>query len=118
MRCSVCGQDYGVTHNCPGVAPHITPEEAAPPPEGIAPLYYLRLAFKIVRWDDMAIRRASRDAKAGLYGAFFWTVAAMVILLFTTLRKLRTMHPCEFVSPVGMAVVLVFGLVLMGIITF
>ena len=32
----------------------MTPEEAAPPPSGFAPLYYLRLAFSLVRWDDVA----------------------------------------------------------------
>src|SRR6267154_6144957 len=72
MRCEVCGQDYGLAHNCAGVAAaYMTEEEAAPPPAGFAPLYYLRLAFKIVCWDDVSIRRASRDFKCGLYGLFF-----------------------------------------------
>jgi len=33
-------------------------------------------AFNIVRWDDIAIRRASRDSNAIYYGAFLWIVAA------------------------------------------
>src|SRR6266571_954762 len=70
MKCNVCGQEYGVAHNCAGVAAAMTQEEAAPSPEGFAPLYYLRLAFSIVRWDDISIRRASRDSKALPYGAF------------------------------------------------
>jgi hypothetical protein len=119
MKCDVCGQDYGLTHNCPGVAPSITQEEAAPPPEGFAPLYYLRLAFNIVRWDDLYIRRASRDSKAGFYGAFYWVVTALIILLFTALpQMLMAMHVPGPAMIVGLVVGLTFGLVIMGIITF
>ena len=85
MICSVCGQDYGVAHNCAGVAAFMTPEEAAPPPSGFDPIYYLRLAFNIARWDDMAIRRASRDSNAIGYGMVVWTVSASLILLIPLL---------------------------------
>jgi hypothetical protein len=119
MKCNVCGQDYGLTHNCPGVAPSMTQEEAAPPPDGFAPLYYLRLAFNIVRWDDLSIRRASRDSKAGLYGLFCWTVTAVIILLFTTLpQALRSIHVSGPAVIIGVVVGLIFALVVMGIITF
>jgi hypothetical protein len=88
MICSVCGQDYGVAHNCAGVAAFMTPEEAAPPPSSFDPIYYLRLAFDIARWDDVAIRRASRDSNAIGYGMVVWTVSAFLILLGTTIPLL------------------------------
>jgi hypothetical protein len=88
MICTVCGQDYGVAHNCAGVAAFMTPEEAAPPPSGFDPIYYLRLAFNIARWDDVAIRRASRDSNAIGYGMVLWTLCAFIILLGTTLPRL------------------------------
>lgn len=49
MKCELCGQQYGLAHNCAGVAPSMTQEEAVPPPDGFVPLYYLRLALNIVR---------------------------------------------------------------------
>jgi len=120
MKCDVCGQDYGLAHNCPGVVTaSMTQEEAAPPPSGFAPLYYLRLAFNIARWDDVSIRRASRDFTAGFYGGFFWAIAAMVILLFTALpQMLRTMHVSGMVLIFSLGVGLIFGLAVMGLITF
>jgi hypothetical protein len=90
MRCQVCGMDYGVSHNCSGIAPLLTPEEAAPPPEGFSPVYYLRMAFHIARWDDLAIRRASRDPHALLYGALFSAISAAMIFLVTALPKMLT----------------------------
>ncbi len=119
MKCNVCGQEYGVAHNCAGVAAAMTQEEAAPSPEGFAPLYYLRLAFSIVRWDDISIRRASRDSKALPYGAFLWTIAATVILLFTAVpQMLKTMPISGPATMIGLVVGLIAGLLIMGIITF
>ena len=120
MKCEVCGQDYGVAHNCAGVAAaSMTQEEAAPSPDGFAPLYYLRLAFNIARWDDVSIRRASRDPKAGGYGAFLWAVAATTILLFTILPQIfSTMRVSGPAAVIGVGVGLIFGLVAMSIITF
>jgi len=119
MRCEVCGQDYGLAHNCAGVAAaYMTEEEAAPPPAGFAPLYYLRLAFKIVCWDDVSIRRASRDFKCGLYGLFFWIAAATTILVFTAFPQI--LRSTQFSGPtavIGLALGLIFGLFVMGIIT-
>ena len=118
MKCGVCGQEYGLTHNCAGVAPSITQEETAPPPDGFAPLYYLRLAFNIVRWDDVSIRRASRDSKAGFYGAFLWAVTATIVLLFTALpQMLRNMHVSGPAMIIGLVVGMIFGLVVMAVIT-
>jgi hypothetical protein len=90
MQCPVCGMNYGVSHNCSGVAPVLSAEEAAPVPEGFAPIYYLRLAFNIARWDDVAIRRASRDPNALLYGVVFSMMSAAIIFLGTALPKMLT----------------------------
>ncbi len=119
MKCTVCGQEYGVAHNCAGVVASMTQEEAAPSPDGFAPLYYLSLAFNIVRWDDISIRRASRDSKAVFYGAFFWAIAATIILLFTAVpQMLKTMPISGPATVIGLIVGLIVGLVIMGIITF
>jgi hypothetical protein len=119
MNCDVCGQEYGVAHNCAGVAASMTLEEAAPSPDGFAPLYYLRLAFSIVRWDDVSIRRASRDSRAVFYGAFFWTIAATLILIFTAVpQMLRTMRVSGAAMIIGLVVGLTAGLVIIGVITF
>lgn len=88
MRCDVCGMDYGLAHSCSGISPALTPEEAAPAPPGIAPLYYLRLAINIARWDDMAIRRAARDPDALFYGAAFSAISAAIIFLGTALPRI------------------------------
>jgi hypothetical protein len=82
MKCDVCGQDYDGTHDCPGVPTTISQEEAAPSVAGFAPLYYLRLAMNIVRWNQVAMRRASHDSKAGIYGAVLWFIVAIAIELF------------------------------------
>lgn len=115
MKCEVCSQEYGLAHNCAGVAvAHMTQEEAAPPPAGFAPLYYLRLALNIARWDDVSIRRASRDSKAVLYGAVAFAITVVVISMFTILPQyLRTIQ----VSGPAMIGVLVIGLIV-GLVIF
>ena len=85
MHCDVCGLDYGLTHTCSGIGPALTPEEAAAPPAGFAPLYYLRLACNIARWDDVSVRRAVRDPNALFYGAVLSAISAAVIFLGTAL---------------------------------
>jgi len=84
MQCSVCGQDYGLTHSCAGIAPMTSPDELAPPPPlRFAPIHYLAEAFKILCWDDAAVRRASRDNNSLLYG--FLILAFAVALPFAVL---------------------------------
>jgi hypothetical protein len=119
VKCSVCGQDYGVAHNCAGVAAFIPPEESAPPPAGFAPFYYLRMALHIARWDEVAIRRASRDFNAVFYGAFFWTVAAVAILLVSLLPRIP--KSAKISGPalmLGLIVGVIVGLVYMAFLTF
>lgn len=90
MKCDVCGMEYAGSHDCPGIAPPLIPEEMAPPPEGICPGYYLRMAFNVARLHGSAIRRASRDPDALFYGAVFGTIAAAIIFLVTALPKMLT----------------------------
>jgi len=68
-KCDICGQDYGLTHSCAGIAPLLTAEEQAPP-GGLrfAPVYYFRQAFKILTWDDAAVRRAAKDSNSLVFG--------------------------------------------------
>jgi hypothetical protein len=93
MKCEVCGMEYGLSHHCSGIPPLMSVEESAPPPTGFSPGYYLALAFNIARWDDVAIRRASRDDKATYYGALLWVVAAMLVMIGSALpRILAAVH--------------------------
>ncbi len=119
MRCDLCGMDYGLSHNCSGIAPVLTDEEAAPPPGGFSPGYYLRLAFNIVRWDDIAIRRASRDSNVIYYGAFLWIVAATIVLVGTALpQMLAAIHAPGPAMVIGVVVGMSVGLAVMAILTF
>jgi hypothetical protein len=119
MQCQVCGMNYGVSHNCSGVAPILSAEEAASVPEGIAPIYYLRLAFNIARWDDVAIRRASRDPDALLYGVVFSMISAAIIFLVTALPRMLTREGATAGTIFwGLLLGLVFVWVYMGAIAF
>ena len=89
MRCEACGLEYGGSHECTGIA-HAIPEEALPPPPGICPGYYLRMAFHIAFLDVTAIRRVSRDPDALFYGAAYSTLAAVAVFLVTALHKMLT----------------------------
>jgi len=85
-QCSVCGQEYALTHNCAGIAPLVTADETAPPPSlRFAPVYYFGEAFKIMMWDDAAVRRASRDNNSLVYG--FLLVAASCLIPFLLLAQ-------------------------------
>jgi hypothetical protein len=92
MRCEVCGMDHGLSHSCSGIAPPRTHAEAASSPPGIAPGYYLGLAFRIARWDDVAIRRAARDPDSLFYGAVFSALTAAVIFLGTAFPRMVREH--------------------------
>jgi hypothetical protein len=90
MRCPACGMESAGGHDCSGNAPILIPEEMRPPPEGICPRYYLRMAFDIARLDGVAIRRVSRDPDALFYGAVFSSIGAAIIFLVTALPKMLT----------------------------
>lgn len=110
MKCDVCGQEYGLAHNCAGIAPGLAPEEAAPHPQGFAPLYYLRMAFAIARWDDVAIRRASQDFQAGVYGALLWTASATLIIVIAIWPQFRAALATGPAGASGVVIGLFFGL--------
>lgn len=120
MKCEICSQEYGLSHNCPGVAPaQMTQEESAPPPSGFAPIYYLALAVNIARWDDVSIRRASRDSQAIVYGAFFWMTTALAILAVSAVPQIIKYG--QLTGPalgIGVVVGLALGLAVMALVTY
>jgi hypothetical protein len=79
-RCPVCGQEYGLTHACPGP---ITVDPAAAAewnrPEGLAAGHYLRLAWAIARFEDAAITAAAQDKEALFYGGLIWIIGQIFI---------------------------------------
>ncbi len=81
---------YAGAHECAADAPLRVPEEMQPPPDGICPGHYVRMAFRIVGWDDVAIRRTANDPDALFYGVIFSTIAAGLIFLVTALHKMVT----------------------------
>lgn len=94
MQCAVCGQDYGVTHTCTGIAPMTTPEEMAPPPGlRFAPAHYFEEAIKILFWDDAAVRRASRDNNSLLYGFLILAIAPVFPLGLLVVRDVNLGYP-------------------------
>jgi len=123
MKCDVCGLEYGLSHNCPGPLTAagqdiLNAGLEAPKDGGLA--YYLSEAVKIVRWDDVAIRRNAKDRRATLYGLLFWMASILLILLVTTLplmnRTLPNANPIARI--IGAIVGLTFGFILMAAITF
>lgn len=54
MKCSVCDQEYGVTHVCAGVPP-VPPLSDIKAPRGFALWHYVQEAYRIASWDDDAI---------------------------------------------------------------
>ena len=123
MVCNICGLEYGLSHNCPG--PLSTAGQdilsaglQAPTDGGLG--YYLGEALKIVRWDDIAIRRNAKDPRATLYAILFGLISMLLILLATSFpalsRALAGANPVAMV--IGAVVGLTFGLLVMGLITF
>jgi hypothetical protein len=80
MICASCGQSYGLTHNCSGIAPQLESEER-PAKIGFPPAYYFTQGWKIIFWDSAAIRRNSRDSNALFYGILFWIIGGSLPLL-------------------------------------
>ena len=87
MLCPDCGQSYGLTHNCAGVAPAQTFEEASPPSHSIPVVHYFLEGWRIARWDEAAIRRASKDGQALLFGLLFWGLSFLTLAAVPTLRQ-------------------------------
>jgi hypothetical protein len=80
QECPACGQTYGLTHTCPGaIASANAPADEWVAPKGFAPLFYLREAIAIAKFEDGAIIGASRDEVALVYGAIIWLLSRFVI---------------------------------------
>jgi hypothetical protein len=77
-KCSVCGQQYGVTHSCSG-PPTAQPVATWTTPIGFAPIKYLSQALAISRFDDRAIVAASLDSKSLPYGIAIWLVGQLLV---------------------------------------
>ncbi len=100
-----------MSHNCPGQLPTTAQEMAiadlrVPANAGLG--YYLGEALKIVRWDDIAIRRNAKDRRATIYGLLLWSVSMFLVLLVTSLPALLTRLPKG--NPIAQAVGIIFGL--------
>lgn len=117
MICAVCGQDFGLAHNCAGIAPAVMPEDVAPRPEGFAPFYYVELAYKIARWDDVSIRRASRDPLAIVYGTLFWLISVVALYVSRVFRFLLVWNDLSRTTIDRILVGLVAGVAISAIIT-
>jgi hypothetical protein len=79
MQCNVCGLEYGMSHNCPG--PITSTGAPSAIPEGAGLGYYLEKAWRIVRWDEVAIREVMDDRRALPYGVLIWTVSNTLPML-------------------------------------
>ncbi|GAC1631936.1 MAG: hypothetical protein NVS9B14_04550 [Candidatus Acidiferrum sp.] len=88
MKCAVCGQEYGVAHQCAGIAAAPDVSDVPAPPQGFALGHYLQEAFRIATWNDAAIRRTMNDQNAILYGVIVYAVAVSLLLLNPILRFL------------------------------
>jgi hypothetical protein len=77
--------EYLTVHNCPGPAPASISDDTAPP-SGFALFYYLREAWRIVRWDDAAIRRIAADSRSLPYGLFVWALTNLFVYAVTILE--------------------------------
>lgn len=121
QQCAVCGQSYGMTHACPG--PAASPSAYAVPdqwatPKGFSPMFYLRQAVAIARFDDAAILAASRDPVALVYGGIFWLFTRAVIyvaprfVLFRAYLKGYEINLAQIVTGICILVVLDFLLML------
>jgi hypothetical protein len=127
MKCEVCGLEYGLSHNCGGplsaAAQSIATEGMAPrmaPPADAGLGYYLGQALKIVRWDDLAIRKNSKDSRATVFGVLFWLASALLILVVQSLPAMNVMmrNASPAARVIGAVVGIGFALVLMALITF
>lgn len=97
MDCPVCGQSYGLTHNCPGAVAAAASEPEAAPPSGFEPSYYFLEAWRIARFDDAAIRTASRDSRALWYGLSFEAVVFALSFTKRAIMSSRAMNPLGWV---------------------
>lgn len=114
MRCPVCGQSYGLTHNCAGIPPAQSVDEIAPPSHAIPVVHYFLEAWRIARWDDVAIRRAAGDRSALLFGVFFWGLGALALIAAPSLPLILRGAPVNWLA---FAIGLLLGTAIAGAVT-
>jgi hypothetical protein len=120
--CDACGQNYDAAHNCPAVITSSSEERTSS--DGFAPIYYLRLAFKIAFWDELSIRRASRDPRATPYGLALWLIVALAVWFITVLpdllKRIHAVAPQLIATRVTaiLALAMIFALLAMSLNTF
>jgi hypothetical protein len=108
MKCEVCGQEYGVAHNCAGIAAASPVSDVPDPPEGFALGHYLGEAFRIATWDDGAIHRTMNDPRAILYGVMVYAFAVSMQLAIPVTRFLlagRFEHATIIASSVALLLI-------------
>src|SRR5689334_8936398 len=113
MKCEVCGQDYGVAHQCAGIAAAPDVSDVPPPPQGFALGHYLGEALRIATWNDDAIRRTMNDRNAILYGLVIYAVVVSLQLaypVFLFVSKGRLEHATIIAS--SLAILLLAAVVL------
>jgi hypothetical protein len=119
MKCRLCGLVYEGEHACAGtIAAGIRTPKAAP--EGFVLGHYLGLAWRIVRWDDGAVREVMDDSHAVPYGIVIWSASiALPLLLVLTLARFRGhgLSLPQIIDFIGFSLIsaAVYGLVHMGI---
>lgn len=123
MRCEVCGLDYGLSHSCAGplsAQGRAILDAGLQPPTNGGLIYYLGEAWKIVRWDDLAIRRNAKDPRATKYAFLVWMASTFVIMLVLTLaqfsRVLTRANPASLVIAIAMAIIV--GVAVLAAMTF
>jgi hypothetical protein len=78
MVCGVCRTEYLASHDCPG-PPVASAADGTAPPASFALFYYLKETWRIVRWDDAAIRRIAADPRALPYGLLVWALTNIFV---------------------------------------
>jgi hypothetical protein len=108
-KCPVCGQNYGISHSCPG--PNVGEEAAVAEwqaPGGFAPGHYLRQAIAVARLNEGAITAASRDPNALPYGAVIWALGQLLLFagsLLPRFQTLATIHWAPLLAGIAFLVV-------------
>jgi hypothetical protein len=113
MKCQVCGQDYGVAHQCAGIPAAPDVSDVPAPPKGFALGHYLGEAFRIATWNDDAIRRTMKDPNAILYGVIIYGVSVSFQLLYPILvlvSRSRMEHAAIIASSVAILLIASFVL--------
>jgi hypothetical protein len=123
MKCDLCHQEFGLSHSCPGAfspAAQLLLADDAPPPLNGGPIYYLGEAWKIARWDDVAIRRNAKDPRATFFSIVFWLIATLLVTLISTLplltRRAPNTRPAVFLFVLIFA--LIFSVLAIALVTF